>query len=76
MEKNRVEVAITSGNEPSFLSNCELPVDQLQNTLQVLDLSYNNLEAVPETVCMLTALGELNLSKYVAWLHDFFPKKL
>ena len=69
MEKKRVEVAISSGNEPSFLSNCELPVDLLQNTLQVLDLSYNNLETVPETVCMLTALGELNLSKYVVWLN-------
>ena len=65
MEKKRVEAAISSGNEPSFVSNCDLPVNQLQNTLQVLDLSDNKLEMVPETVCMLTALRELILSKYV-----------
>ena len=65
VETKRVEVAISAGNEPSFLSNFELPVDQLQNTLQVLDLSSNRLEMVPETVCMLAALRELNLSKYV-----------
>lgn len=64
VEKKRVEVAISSGSEPSFLSNCELPADQLQNTLLVLDLSNNNLEMVPESVCMLNSLGELDLSKY------------
>ena len=70
VEKNRVEVAISSGSDPSFVSNCELPAKQVHNTLQVLDLSDNNLEMVPETVCMLTALGELNLSKYVQVLYQ------
>ena len=63
VEKQRVEIAMSSAAALSFISNCELPVDMFENTLQSLDLSDNNLEMVPETVCMLTALGELNLSK-------------
>ncbi len=60
--KSNIEIAMSVGKDPTFLSNCELPVDQFQHCLQALDLSYNNLEMVPETICSLYGLGELILS--------------
>lgn len=34
-------------------------------TLQTLDLSDNKLELMPESICLLTGLSELDLSRYV-----------
>lgn len=43
----------------------EFPSDVFGVTLESLDLSYNNLAAVPKSVCQLTSLEELNLSGFV-----------
>eukprot|EP00794_Sanderia_malayensis_P013704 gene13704-15131_t len=60
--KSSIEVAMLAGKEPQFLSNCELPVECFRNCLQALDLSFNDLEMVPDTTCSLSSLGELILS--------------
>ncbi len=42
----------------------EFPYDMFGATLENLDLSYNNLGAVPSSVCQLTSLEQLDLSGY------------
>ena len=51
--------------EKPFVSTCEFPVELFQHTLERLDLSENNLQIFPETICELTSLQELDLSRYL-----------
>lgn len=53
-------------NNQAVVSTCEFPVEMFKYTLQTLDLSNNKLELVPDTICLLTGLSELDLSRYAS----------
>ena len=44
-------------------TDCELPVALFSPTLETLLLNHNNLHVVPQSVCRLLSLIELDLSK-------------
>ncbi|XP_066918410.1 leucine-rich repeat serine/threonine-protein kinase 1-like isoform X2 [Clytia hemisphaerica] len=49
--------------EKPFVSTCEFPAELFQHTLENLNLSDNDLQVFPDTICELTALQDLNLSR-------------
>lgn len=62
VDKKKVADSISGSIQAAFNTNCEFPVALLSHCLQVLDLSYNQLEHIPDSICCLTSLCELDLS--------------
>ena len=56
------------GNASVKKSLWEFPVHVFAVSLKILDLSYNQLTFIPQSLCQLANLAELDLSKYVGCL--------
>ena len=73
--RQRIGQAIDVGQEVTkkkHKANVEFPVERFRHCLKRLKLDNNRLVAVPDSVCGLSSVAQLSLSKYVTSSLLFF----
>ena len=63
VDLKKLEDAIGSNSNLSVITSCEFPAELFSENLTNLDLSYNLLQNIPESLFLLYNLHELDLSK-------------